>query len=99
MIFSYKVRANDHEISEGGPHFCMPLCIIEETLTGELIVFAGDLEAHAAGAAAVQTAQLERGACVWEGLMGGKNHSSPSAPPWDHLQEPHTAQQVHLKPP
>lgn len=76
----------------------MPLCIFQETLTGELIVFAGDLEAHAAGAAAVQTAQLERGACVWEGLMGGKNHSSPSAPPWDHLQKPHTAHQVHLKP-
>lgn len=66
-------------------------------LTGEFIVFAGDLEAHAAGAAAVQAAQLERGACVSDGVMGRKNHGGPSAPAWDHLQKPHTAQQVHLQ--
>lgn len=66
-------------------------------LTGKFIVFAGHLEAHAAGAAAVQAAQLEGGAGVSDGVMGGKDHRSPSAPAWDHLQKPHTAQQVHLQ--
>lgn len=34
------------------------------TLTGELVGLAGDLKAHAAGAAAVEAAQLEGGASV-----------------------------------
>lgn len=37
----------------------MPVQNKKQTLTGELLVLAGDLEAHAAGAAAVQATQFE----------------------------------------
>lgn len=55
------------------------------TLTGELLVLAGYLEAHAAGATAIQATQFEWGAAISHRVRG-KNHWGPSAPPWDHLQ-------------
>lgn len=73
-------------------------CLKQEKkgLTGELLVFAGDLQAHAAGAAAVEATQFEGGASVSHGVRG-QNQRSPSAPPWDDLQQPHAAQKMHLK--
>lgn len=65
-------------------------------LTGELLVLAGHLEAHAAGAAAVQAAQLEGGASVTQGVRG-KDHRVSPAPARHHLQQPHAAQEAHLQ--
>lgn len=59
------------------------------TLTGELVCFPGDLQAHAAGAAAVEAAQFEGASVSWR--VRGKNHRGPSAPPWDDLQQPRAA--------
>lgn len=64
--------------------------------TGELFVLAGDLEAHAAGAAAVEAAQFERGTSVWS-RVGRENHRGSFAAPWNHLQESNTAQKTNLK--
>lgn len=61
-----------------------------------LVVLAGHLEAHAAGAAVVQADQFKRGAPV--GLRERrKDHLAPLAPSRNDVQQPHAAQEVNLE--